>query len=249
MLNTLPKTINNFCEIFNILCDSLIDIKNFEQYCIQINNINIAIPHMSNIFLVSLLTDEDIIKFVNEYNLSFHLDYFKKSDNILIQNIVIQNMLNNKICHNVVPTHKMIKLSGDIYKKNVKNIDYILNNLIKCDYNMYVTLHNYKHELEDYKHIDMETLKTFLCHIQSTTISDDYIFKNYTISQNEENGHWFFDYFYKNKMSKCLDILFSKNNVTFSKNHVRNANTDIMNVLIKYKDGYINENSFVCAIR
>lgn len=284
IVNNLPKKLNKFYEIFNIICDSIIDIidicveycenlylakisscekviENYEhglgriydiildagtgieQAIKQLNDITSNKPNFVELCNNENLQNNNISNFVNEYNLSTQLDKFINSNNYLIQNVVIQNMLNKGLINDkITMKFKMITMTSNIYKKNIKNIDYVINNLVKNDHNMLVIMLNYAKRLPDCHKVSLNDLKIFLHHVQKSYINDDDIFNNFTLNEKIDNEMklWFFEYFIMAGMPKCLDVFFTFNNdMKYNRTHIKMAkNSKVRDVLIKYKSSY-----------
>ncbi len=278
--NDLPKKLNNFHEIFSIICNSITYVNEAIEYCERLfaiqkmplgnsrignnpldvvldggaaarrneeeENIRAALvkPNFVELINGEIQKNINIVKFVNEYNLSNQLDKFINSDNYLIQNIVAQNMLNkgnvgNKIC----VEFKMINMTSNIYKKNVKNINYVANNLVKRDHNLLVIMYNYSKTLPDCHDMTFNDFKIFLNHIQKNVLNDDIIFNNFSLDKfiyEGDDKNYFLNYFISSGMCKCLDLFLNINkDIKYDRYHVKLAKcNDAKDVLIKHKNLY-----------
>ncbi len=280
----LSKKLTNFHELFNIVCDSILDVNLGIEYCERLfakqklplrdggvfpiphpgfhpvvldggaaarrdeieenRRAGLIKPNFVEMINVEIQKNINIIKFVNEYNLSTQLDKFVNSDNYLIQNIVAQNMLNkgnvsNKIC----VEFKMVTMTSNIYKKNAKNINYVMNNLVKCDHTLLVIMYNYAKILPDCHNITLSDFKIFLHHIQKNTLSDDMVFNNFSLDKftyDTDEKQWFLDYFISSGMCSCLNMFLTNNkDIKYNRTHVKLAKSNgIKDVLIKFKDSY-----------
>jgi hypothetical protein len=229
ILSQLPKSLENFCDIFVILCDML-------------------------------GANHGTINFVNEYKLSQHLQYFvdKDYDNYIIKNIVIQNMLN--IGKFVAPykENKMVIMTPNIYKKNVKNINNVIENYVIRDHNMLTIMYNYKKVLPYCFDMDLVELEIFFRSIQHTSyINDDLIFNNFNFKNNPDKAVYLFEYFIQHNFKKCLKAFL--NNIpsplnitgdykrfTYNKEHILMAkNSEILNILIGFNKYYTPTSSSI----
>jgi hypothetical protein len=199
-----------------------------------------------NIACTTLLINEHVIKFINEYNLSYHIkDLIDiKTSNPIIQNIIIQNMLNsNTLIPLLPPSHKLISMTPKIYKNNVKNMSYVINNLIKPDNNLVQVLYNYTKNVCLYPGMTLLELQTFLQNIQDP-IPESILYEN-ILFNNKDNAitEWLFEYFIKEGMAKCLSKYLENVNIRYDGRHVRMAKKgDVLNILIKYRSRYNTPN-------
>lgn len=317
IITNLPKSLDNFYDIFVMLCDTLFEeiftyhkmlycIKNhiveniINDFVIDDNNVynydhdrhinkiepdinindfikcllsisdnnipiqtdepNIKITNtfpslMDNILLKTsninfmdlayntILNNQYIMNFVNEYNLNIQSNKF--TTNYIIKNIVIQNMLNKGTYdkyENI--TYKMIHMTPNIYKKNCKIIDVIINNVIIPDHNMLLTIYNYSNMFPKCFNVKLKELQTFLQFIQ-TTICDDDIYNNFLYGKkiwDDLNDQYLIEYFLKNNMPKCLNIYLNNCNVKYYESHIKMAKkSELLNILVQHKNLYLRE--------
>lgn len=232
IINNLPKSLTNFYELFVMLCDILktkpydLDYCDYKRYT--------------------------LIDFVNEYNLGRHLNEFinNNCDNHIIQNIVTQNMLNLGMCTNHIffDHTKQIILTTNIYKKNIKNIDHIINHIIIHDNNMLMVLFNYTKTILTHSRVTLTEVQTFLQKIQHEKLCDDMLYEKYFkisdiyMDKNTFNGtKWLFEYLIKHNYEKCLTTYFEGiPQCSYNMEHVKMAkNKAVFNVLTKFKHRYI----------
>ena len=228
MLNTLPKSLNNYCNVFITLCNILNSTKIYESD---------TLPHFS--------TEQ----FVNEYNLSQHLSYFVNNhqDNNIIKNIVAQNMLNIGKIVNFNIENKMIKLTGNMYKKNKKNIHYVIQNIVKRDNDMLFVIFSYDKIIYPSQDISLLELQLFLQksqyienYITDDIIYDNFLFKSDNVNYNYYEPIWLFEYFIKNGFNKCLKKYFETFDTKYNRTHIKMAkNKSTLDVLSEYKNKYV----------
>ena len=56
-------------------------------------------------------------------------------------------MLNKGIVENVNMEFKMINMTANICKKNIQNIDFVAENLVKRNHSMLIVVHNYTNKI------------------------------------------------------------------------------------------------------
>ncbi len=217
IINALPQTLNNFCDIFIMMCDNL-----------KVSKKKLSI-------------------FVNTYNLSKHINHFitNPNENDIIKNITLQNLLNMGKSINFTVKNKMIHLTPNIYKKNVKNINDIIQNHIVNDNNMLYVLYQYTKKLPSCPDMSLYELQTFLQKTQVTeNITDDLIYNNFNFMEGDIHCNmWLFDYLVKHNFKKCVRAFFlgiSNNKVKmFNKETIKNIkDIEMLNILIQFKKYY-----------
>jgi hypothetical protein len=221
IINSLSQSLNNFCDIFIMMCDNLKSV-----------------------------SKKELSKFVNTYNLSKHINHFinNPSDNDIIKNITLQNLLNMGKPINFTVQNKMIYMTQNIYKKNVKNINDVIQNHIINDHNMLYVLYQYTKKLYQCPDMSLYELQTFLQKISFTeNITDDLIYNNFNFEEGDIHcNKWLFDYLVKNNFKKCVRAFFlcMSNNKEcqvkiFNKEHIKETKDgEMLNMLIKFNKYY-----------
>ncbi len=195
-----------------------------------------------------LLQNNDIINFVNEYNLGIHLNEFTNNtySNYIIKNIIAQNLLNiGKYNNYEIIQYKFLHMTHNIYKKNRNNINNIINSVIIPDHNMLTIVYNYSKSLIKNVDIQLYELQIFLQSIQQQ-MNDDDIYNNFSFDKNNyeklSNTNFLLEYFIKNNMPKCLNEYLNNNKVKYFDDHVKMANkSELLNILKKNKSSHIKE--------
>lgn len=210
LIHNLPKSLNTFCKLFPILCD------------LQMEN-----------------NTTDLNNFINNYTLSQHLQYFESinSNNYIIKNVIIQNMLNNKKIPQTIPIEKTLTLTQNITKYNFKNIDTIIKNFVKHDHNLLVIMDSYNIKTNiNLTKIPSQEIQKYLQKIQHCP-GDQYIHDNFDLSLYDE---WFLEYFTHHGLKKCLTkYLITHPTMKFDKNHVNAASkSKCLDILNKFKNNY-----------
>jgi hypothetical protein len=240
--NNLPKHLNKFREIFITLCDMLENANtnyvDWRERCKQYNPTYATIEEPPSGYDFPI----DLKKLINEYNLGKHLSHFISlpSCNNIITNIIAQNMLNQGIYVNFEIKTKMIILTSNIYNKNRKHIDHIIQNIIIKDHNMLFVLHKNIPKCHD---IHLLELQTFLQKIQNITkLSDDEIYNKFTFCNKVycKDVGWLFDFFIENGYDKCLRAFLScYKDRKYDRTHISLAKKSTLNVLLEFSDRYI----------
>jgi len=226
ILVNLPKSLNNFCNVFITLCNIL---------------------ESPNVYEIEAIFVLSIKRFVNEYNLSQHLSYFVNNhqDNNIIKNIVAQNMLNIGKIVNFNIENKMIKLTGNMYKKNKRNIHYVIQNIVKRDDEMLFVIFSYDKIIYPSHDLSLLELQSFLQKSQyiENYITDDIIYDGFLFKSDNVNYHetdWLFEYFIKNGFNKCLKKYFDTFDRQYNRTHIKMAkNKSTLDVLSEYKNKYV----------
>lgn len=229
LIHNIPKSLNKFCELFIMLCESYNNIPQEKLYTTFLNGTNEQDHTYTNI----------LTEFINNYPLCQHLQYFinLNSNNYLIKNIVIQNMLNNKLIPKTIPENKTIILTQNITKYNFKNIDTIIKNFVKHDHNLLLIMDNYKIKTNiNLNIIPSQEIQKYLQKIQYCP-GDDYIFNNFDISLED---NWFLEYFIKHNLKDCLTkYLLMHPTIKFDRNHMNMASKNkCLSILNKFKSQY-----------
>ena len=219
------------------------DIKKTDQFLID----NILLQNSDIDFMDlaynTILLNQHIMNFVNEYDLNIQENIF--TNNYIIKNIITQNMLNKgKYDKFEKLNYKMIHMTPNIYRKNCKNIDFIINNVVVPNHNMLITIYNYSKTLPKCYDVKLNELQTFLQSIQ-TKFSDGDIYDNILCYKKNWIGTdiWLLEYFIKNNMPKCLSIYLNNCDIKYNDSHVKMAKqSELLNILTQNKHLYMKEN-------
>ena len=195
-----------------------------------------------------LASNPEIVKFVNEFDLSHQLKNMINvdTDNFLIKNIITQNMLNKGNSDTLKNLeHKLVIMTSNIYKQNHKNLENVINNSIRADYEMISILFNYTQRLPKIQAYELDDLQRFLRSIQNdNNITDDLIYEYLLMSfahfTNKSNNKWTIEYFISKNFPKCLNLCFETfGDIQYDSTYVNMAkNNELLSILIKFKNRF-----------